>query len=91
MFKTFLKHILEIHGDKDLIEDIEYQNVLWSYFVKKGRILARFRSDFQVGQIVSQVFENFSQILIISTLIVPNFDYLQNSIGQNTFFPHVCL
>ena len=44
--------------------------VSWSDFlskiVKNGQILVRF-SD-KIGQIVSQIFANFSQILIISTL-----------------------
>ena len=36
-------------------------------FVKNGRILDRFSG--KIGQIVSQILENFSQILIISTLV----------------------
>ena len=43
----------------------------WSdFFVKNsqnGQILVRFFGE--IGQIVSQIFANFSQILIISTLI----------------------
>ena len=35
-------------------------------FVKNGRILVRFSG--KIGQIVSQIFECFSQILIASTL-----------------------
>ena len=35
VFKTYLKHLLEIHGDKELIEVIEYQNVFWSDFRQK--------------------------------------------------------
>ena len=58
VFKTFLKHVLEIHRDKELIEIIEYQNVFWSDFVKNGRTLVRFSG--KIGQIVSQIFENFS-------------------------------
>ena len=44
--------------------------VSWSDFlskiVKNGQILVRFSG--KIGQIVSQIFANFSQILIISTL-----------------------
>ena len=36
-------------------------------FVKNGWILVRFLG--KIGQIVSQILENFSQILIISTLV----------------------
>ena len=46
--------------------------VSWSDFlskiVKNGQILVRFFG--KIGQIVSQIFANFSQILIISTLVV---------------------
>ena len=30
VFKKFLKHVLEIHRDKELIEIIEYKNVFLS-------------------------------------------------------------
>ena len=36
-------------------------------FVNNGRILVRFSG--KIDQIVSQILENFSQILIISTLL----------------------
>ena len=49
---------------------IENFIVSWSDFlskiVKNGQILVRFSG--KIGQIVSQIFANFSQILIISTL-----------------------
>ena len=45
---------------------MEYTNISLSDLVKKGRILVRFLG--KIGQIVSQIFENFSQILTISTL-----------------------
>ena len=70
MFKTFLKHALEIHRVKELLEVIEYQNVFWSDFCQQwldfGQILGK------IGQIVSQILESFSQILIISTLEIEN-------------------
>ena len=40
-------------------------------FVKNGWILVRFSGE--IGQIVSQILESFSQILIISTLQLFNF------------------
>ena len=39
---------------------------LGQIFVKRGQILVRFLG--KIGQIVGQIFENFSQILTISTL-----------------------
>ena len=46
--------------------------IVWSDFgskcVKYGPILVRFSGE--IGQIVSQIFQNFSQILLISTLEV---------------------
>ena len=70
MFNTFLKHVIKIHRDKELVEIIEYQNVFWSDFCQKwsdfGQILVKFSG--KIGQIVSQILESFSQILIISTL-----------------------
>ena len=70
VFKTFLKHILKIHLVKELIEIIEYQNVFWSDFCHKwldvGQILVPFSG--KIGQIVCQILESLSQILIISTL-----------------------
>ena len=51
------------------------QNVFWSDFCQKwsdvGQILVRFSGT--IGQIVSQIFENFNQILIISTLDLSSF------------------
>ena len=35
VFKTFLKHVLEIYRDKERIEVIEYKNVFWSDFSQK--------------------------------------------------------
>ena len=71
VFKTFLKHVLEIHRDKELIEVIEYENIFWSYLCQKwsdfGQILVRFLG--KIGQIVGQIFKNLSQILIVSTLL----------------------
>ena len=64
----FLKNVLNIHRDKEITEFIEYTNISWSDFGQKGRILVRFLC--KIGQIVSQILENFSQILIISTLVV---------------------
>ena len=82
VFKTFLKHVLEIHRDKELIEVIEYQNVFWSDFCQKwsdfGQILVRFSG--KIGQIVSQILENFSQILIIST----------KEWNKCTLYPYMC-
>ena len=61
VFKTFLKHLLEIHRDKELIEVIEYQNVFWSDFCQKwfdfGQILVRLLGE--IGKIVSQIFGKF--------------------------------
>ena len=66
----FLKHILEIHRDRELMEVIEYQNVFWSDSCQKwldfDQILVRF--PVKIYQIVGQIFESFSKILIISTL-----------------------
>ena len=61
-----MKNVLIIHRDKEIIELIEYINISWLDFGQKGRILVRFLG--KVGEIVSQIFENFSQILIISKL-----------------------
>ena len=70
----------DIESHRDLI--IEYQNVFWSDFCQKwldfGQILVRFSDKF--GQIVSKILENFSQILIISTLALPYNVYLQSSL-----------
>ena len=70
MFRKFLNHLLEIHRGKELIEVIEFKNVIWSDFCQKwsdfGQILVRFSG--KIGQIVSQILKIFSQILIISTL-----------------------
>ena len=70
MLWTFLRHALEIHRDKELIDVREYENVFWSDFCQKlsdfGQILDRFPG--KIGQIGGQILENFSQILIISTL-----------------------
>ena len=67
-----MKPALEIHRDKELIEVIEYQNIFWSDFCQKwldfGQILVRFSG--KIGQIVSQTLENFSPILIVSTLLL---------------------
>ena len=69
MLKTFLKHLLKIHRDKGLIEVVEFQNVFWSEFYQKwldfGQILVRLLG--KIGQIVSQILESFSQILVIYT------------------------
>ena len=54
MFKMFLKHVLEIHREIELIEIIKYQNVFWSDFCQKwfdfGQILVRFLG--KISQIV---------------------------------------
>ena len=70
MSMKFLKHILEIHRELELIEVMEYQNVFFSDFCQKwsnvGQILIRLLrknwSDIQSD------LRSFSQILIISTL-----------------------
>ena len=53
---------------------MKYTNISWSYFGQKrsnvGQILVRFLG--KIGQIVSQILENLSQILIIPTLLMPN-------------------
>ena len=55
--EVFEKFSTKIHGDKYFF---------WSDFLAKmGQILVRFSGN--IGQIVSQILENFSQILIIFT------------------------
>ena len=57
VFKTFLRHVLEIHR---VIEVIEYQNIIWSDFCQKwselGQIFVGFSG--RIGQIVSQMLVN---------------------------------
>ena len=54
--------MLEIHEDKELIEIIECHSVFMSDFCQKwsdfGQIFVRFAG--KIGQIVSQILENFS-------------------------------
>ena len=70
VFNTFLKHVVEIHRVKEFTEVIEYKNVFWSDFCQKwldfGSDLVRFSG--KIGQVVGQILESFSQILIIFTL-----------------------
>ena len=58
--------MLKIHRDKEIIEFIECTNISWSDVGIKSRIFVRFLG--KIGQIVSQILESFSQILMISTL-----------------------
>ena len=73
VLKKFLENVLKIQRHKKIIELIEYTNISWSDFGQKrsnyGQIFGK------IGQIVSQIFANFSQILIISTLkeLIPPF------------------
>ena len=52
---VFLRNVLKIHGDKDVIELIEYTNICLTDFGQKwsnfGQILVRFSG--KIGQIVS--------------------------------------
>ena len=65
-----MENVLRIHRDKEIIKVIEYTNISWSDFGQKksnfGQILVRYLG--KIGQIVSQILEDFSQIIIISTL-----------------------
>ena len=69
-----MKNVLKIHQDKEVIKLMEYTNISWSDFGQKistlGQILVRFLG--KIGQIVSQILENFNQIQIISTLHPPS-------------------
>ena len=71
VFLKFLTNVLNIHRDKEIIEFIEYINISWSDFGQKssnfGQILVRYLG--KIGQILSQIFETFNQILMISTLV----------------------
>ena len=62
----FPKIPLSIHGDKECFLPKMCWSYFWSKLVKKGQILVRYSG--KIGQIVSHILENFSQILLISTL-----------------------
>ena len=55
VFKKFLKNVLKIHGDKELIWPT---NILVRFCVRNGQILVRSLDK------IGQIFKNFSQILI---------------------------
>ena len=67
----FLKNVRKIHRKKEIIEFIEYISTSLSDFAQKrsnfDQILVRYIG--KIGQIVSQILGNFSQVLVISTLL----------------------
>ena len=71
MFSKFLNHLLEIRRGKELTEVIEFKNVIWSDFCQKWLDFSQILETFSgvIGQIVNQILEAFSQILMVSTLI----------------------